>query len=210
MATPGRSLPTSAITPDNRCDRALSGASVHSEASSQRMTYAEFATLPEQRGLQLIDGLLVQEPSASDRHQGCAVFLTTRLQTHVEAHRIGKVRASLDVTLTEEVVLQPDVLFLSSRRRHVSQPHGLSAAPDLAVEILSPSTRRYDLGRKRDLYFQHGCAELWIVDLDAEVMIQHVRGPRGWEERELTRGDVLTSTAVAGFTLDVASVFGDI
>lgn len=174
------------------------------------MTFAQFVALPEQRGLQLIDGRLVQEPSASDRHQGCAVFLTTRLQTHVEAHRIEKVRASLDVTLTDEVVLQPDVLFLSSRRLHVSQHHGLTAAPDLAVEILSPSTRRYDLGRKRNLYFQHGCAELWIVDLDAEVVIQHVWGPFGWEERELTRGDVLTSTAVAGFALDVARVFAEI
>lgn len=180
------------------------GASIHSESYGHLMTYAEFALLPEQRGLQLIDGFLVQEPSANDPHQGCVIALATRLHPHVRAGRLGKVRVSLDVILAGDIVLQPDLLFVSSHRMHISRRHALTAAPDLAVEILSPSTRHYDLGRKRQLYFEYGCTELWIVDLDAGVILQHVRGQDGWEERELTRDDTLISTAVPGFTLKIA------
>lgn len=178
----------------------------HSDAPKRRMTYAEFSELPEQRGLQLIDAWLVCEPSASTEHQDCALALGGELRAYVRRHKLGRVFAALDVVLAEDQVLQPDVMFVRSERLSIIQHQGLTASPDLSVEILSPSTRRYDLGRKRELYLRYGCAELWIIDLQDRALLQHLPGRSGWKMARLSWNDVVIATAVPGFRLKLAEL----
>lgn len=98
------------------------------------MTYAEFASLPEQPGLQLIDGLLVREPSPDDTHQGFVVSLSAQLYFYTEPRRLGRVLvAPFDIVLADDQVLQPDVLFVSSGRLHLIQKGRLTAAPDYSA-----------------------------------------------------------------------------
>ena len=58
----------------------------------------------------------------------------------------------LDVFLSDINVYQPDVIFISNQRRSILTEHGLEGAPDLAVEVLSPGTARFDKGSKRKVY----------------------------------------------------------
>lgn len=66
--------------------------------------------------------------------------------------------------------VQPDLLFISNERRGIIAPDELKGAPDLVVEILSPTTASRDTGLKRVLYERQGVAEYWIVDPDAAAV----------------------------------------
>lgn len=173
----------------------------------RRMTLEEFNTLPEQPGLQLIDGLVVKEPSPRYGHQAVIGQLFLRMATYVNERGIGRaILAPFDVVLANDQVLQPDIMFVSDERVHLIQDRGLFGAPDLVVEVLSPSSRPYDEGRKRELYFEYGCSEMWIVDPDELTVMLSVRREIGWEDTHLKREDVLVSPTLGGFRLEVGSI----
>src|SRR5207302_4377071 len=103
--------------------------------------------------------------SATPLHQLVLGNLYFDLRGFVHAHDLGKVFfAPLDIVLSDVNVVEPDLLFVARARLAIIDQRCLRAAPDLAVEVLSPSTRRIDLGRKRELYATFGVAEYWIVD----------------------------------------------
>lgn len=172
-----------------------------------RMTYAEFMQLPEQPGLQLIDGLLVEEPSRRYEHQAVVGALYLQVATYIKERRLGRIILTpFDVVLADDQVLQPDVLFVAEERRHIIRETGVFGAPDLVVEVLSPATRRYDEGRKRELYLEHGCREMWIIDPDSLTVILAVPVDNRWHDTRLTRDDLLVSPALDGFQLRIGSL----
>jgi Uma2 family endonuclease len=94
-----------------------------------------------------------------------------RLILHAEGGGLGEVLdAPYDVILTEENVVQPDILFVRTDRAGIIGELNLRGAPDLAIEILSPGTRSKDLEVKRKIYARFGVQEYWIVDPDAETI----------------------------------------
>src|SRR5690606_7796187 len=95
-------------------------------AGERRMTLEEFNALPEQPGLQLIDGLVVKEPSPRYGHQAVVGQLFLRMATYVNERRIGRViLAPFDVVLANHQVLQPDIMFVSNQRLHLLRENGL-------------------------------------------------------------------------------------
>ena len=74
-----------------------------------------------------------------------------------------------DVILSDENVVQPDILFVRKERSAIIGEANLKAAPDLVIEILSPDTRSKDLELKRKTYAQFGIQEYWVIDPDAET-----------------------------------------
>jgi Uma2 family endonuclease len=66
--------------------------------------------------------------------------------------------------------VQPDIVFVSSERLGIIHDEGIKGAPDLVIEILSPSTAHRDRGIKRKLYERHGVTQYWIVDPDAKAV----------------------------------------
>lgn len=176
--------------------------------TSRCMTYEEFSRFPEQPGLQLIDGMLVKEPSPVYSHQACLGTLYLLLCDHVLPRKLGRVVLSpFDVVLSNDTVLQPDILFVQRSRIQLIRERGLFGAPDLAVEILSPSTRHYDEGRKRELYLQHGCEELWIVDLTAKTFHQHVADGTTWLVQTHSKNATFTSRAVPALEVTLSELF---
>jgi len=69
----------------------------------------------------------------------------------------------MDVVLSEDTILQPDLLYLSKERRHLAKDR-VEGPPDLVIEILSPATDRRDRTEKLDLYAKYGVPEYWLVD----------------------------------------------
>lgn len=120
---------------------------------------------------ELIDGELIVTPAATPFHQDIARNIALRLAMHVQARNLGTIYfAPVDVRLTPDIVLNPDIIFIAKDRQHMIGPKAVDAAPDLVVEILSPRTRQRDLGVKRDLYARFGVQEYWIVDPDARTL----------------------------------------
>jgi Uma2 family endonuclease len=99
-------------------------------------------------------------------------------------------------------VVQPDVLYLLPEHAEGAErplPH-----VDLAVEVSSPSTRRTDTVRKRDLYERHRIPEYWFVDLQADrIEVRRLEGDRYPEPLVLTPGEVLDSPLLPGFSAPV-------
>ena len=163
-------------------------------------TYSDLVALPDDHlRHELIDGEHVVTPSPAIPHQVIVWNLTEALGPYLRAHPIGTaLTGPVDVRLSPYTVLVPDLVYFTAERfaRVVNDKHA-TAAPDLAVEILSPGTRRRDQGRKRAVYDREGVREYWIVDPEAGS-VTALRRPRA--DAGLT--DVTTATLEAGGALE--------
>jgi len=132
-------------------------------------TYDDYAALPENgKRYEIHDGELRELTAPSPVHQIVSGNLNEVLRAHVKGHRLGLLLyAPLDVVLNpgpRATVLQPDLLYIDPVAREALKMAGMFGPPTLAVEILSPSTRAIDRGRKRGLYARYGVPYLWFVD----------------------------------------------
>jgi len=159
---------------------------------------------------QLVDGEVVLN-SPSFRHQHVAVTLVYRLMQWIEAAPgRGECGIPVDVRVNDRNVYAPDVWWFREGNVPGIDEVRLPWLPDLAVEVLSPSTRRRDVGVKRERYEEAGLPELWIVDPRRRV-VDAVRVLRRSEPKastfdldlRLTVDDELTSPQVSGFSLTV-------
>src|SRR5712692_3334582 len=123
----------------------------------------DYLALPDEPRCELIFGRLYEMTSPTLVHQ-LAVGLLWKL-LHEIAVRTGGVaaQAPLDVTLADHSVVQPDVIYVSAARLGVIEER-IEGAPDLLVEILSPSTARRDRNEKLKLYAESGVREYWLAD----------------------------------------------
>jgi Uma2 family endonuclease len=130
------------------------------------ITRHEYVLIPEGApNHQLIEGDLVVSPSPSSFHQDILINLVTIFRSYLREHPIGKIYvAPLDTYLSDINVFQPDLLFVRKENLPIVEEHGIEGAPDLAIEILSKTTAKYDLGIKRSIYARTGVEELWIID----------------------------------------------
>lgn len=125
-----------------------------------------FKSLPEGTLAQLIENTLVITPAPLYIHQKVLSDIHLLMGTFVKQHQLGEVLvAPIDVYLDEENAFQPDIVFINNEQSGIIiKEDGLHGAPNLVVEILSPSTAEYDLNEKKDVYERCGVQEYWIVD----------------------------------------------
>jgi Uma2 family endonuclease len=144
---------------------------------STRISYADLELLPED-GLrhEIIDGEHFVTASPVTRHQRMSRRLLVAFQAHLDTHPMGEIfQAPFDVVMSFHDVVVPDLVYISASRADRITAKNLQGAPDLVIEILSPSTRRLDEGLKLDLYERMGVEEYWLVDPDRNVVTIHRR-----------------------------------
>jgi len=148
-------------------------------------------------------------PSPNIYHQAIVGRIHALLLRFLETKPLGEaIVAPLDIFLGEINVYQPDVIYVSNQRRSILTEHGLEGAPDLAVEVLSPGTARYDKGSKRKVYARTGVRDLWLVDPEAKLI--HVyQLTKDAETPAATYDDkaVFTSPLLPGLRIKAASIF---
>ena len=143
-------------------------------AEKKKYTEKDYQLLEEGAPFQLINGDLVMSPSPLLLHQlivGKLYILIGNFLQETKSDGLV-VLSPMDVRLDEENIFQPDLLYISEERKSELVQDRISGAPDLIVEILSPSTAYYDLKQKKDFYERYGVKEYLIVDpvrRDAEV-----------------------------------------
>lgn len=177
----------------------------------RRQSLADFHALPEGTLAQFFDGEILMSPSPLFIHQRVVMALAGRLDRFVTAHGLGEVLpAPLDVSLSDTLVVQPDIVFVSHERAGIVTRRGLNGAPDLVAEVLSPSTAYYDLTVKRDAYQAHGIGEYWIVDPERRSVTVLARRDGRYREHAEVRGEGEAASALLdGFAVEVSSLFGD-
>ena len=143
------------------------------------------------------------------RHQRVVVKLVMRLGGYCEARGGEVLIAPYDVYFSQTNVVEPDVLYVREEHRDRIEKRFLRSAPDLVVEVSSPSTRRLELVRKRELYERFGVPEYWFIDLDADrVEIYRLEGGRYGRPLPSVRGDTIQTPQAQGFTLEVEDLLG--
>ena len=136
-----------------------------------KFTYRDYLQLPDDKRYELVEGELYLVPSPNLDHQRISRQLGMALWLHVSRQNLGEIfHAPCDVVFSEINVVQPDLLFVSAQRRSILTKANVQGAPELVVEILSPSTGQRDLGIKRSLYAKYGVSEYWIVDPEATTV----------------------------------------
>jgi len=179
---------------------------------AQRMTADEYLAVPYD-GIrwELVDGeVIVHQPLNLHQFVLTEVFVALSDWARGVPGR-GRVSPPLNVKLDERNVFGPDLLGYAEGRfpeRRAPRPYPL---PDLAVEVRTPSTWRYDVGAKKAAYERGGLPELWLVDTTSErVLVCRRSEPRAGTfdvALELGAGGELTSPLLPGFALAVSSLF---
>ncbi len=174
-----------------------------------KLTYDDYCSLTDEKRYELIEGDLFMVPAPDFYHQIVSGNIEFPLRNFVKKRQLGVVvYAPVDVVLSTEDVLQPDILFISNERRHVITEKNVSGAPDLVVEILSSSTQERDKLIKRHLYAKHGVKEYWIVDPITKNIEVLSLGSEGYKLFGIFFiDDVLSSPLIEGFSLPLQEVF---
>jgi Uma2 family endonuclease len=150
------------------------------------LTEDDLATMPDDgHRYELLDGTLLVTPAPNPNHQRCVTSLLVLLHA---ARRPGQtvLVAPLNVRLSRTTVLEPDVLVAQTADL---TPARLEGPPLLAVEVLSPSTRRIDLGTKRLAYEAAGVPAYWLVDPDVPSLTVLELDAGRYVERATVTGD---------------------
>ncbi|MHB1644896.1 MAG: Uma2 family endonuclease [bacterium] len=137
-----------------------------SPAYPDKYTAKDYFNLPEGSPYQLIEGELIMTPSPSlTEHQIISKNLELAIYSQVKKNKLGlALDAPIDVYLNNKNAYQPDIIFISNKNKDIIKKHGIDGAPDLVIEILSPSNSYYDVRLKKDIYEKSGVTEYIIVD----------------------------------------------
>ncbi len=174
---------------------------------------ADYAELPDEQRYELILGRIFMSPSPSPLHQVVALVLSRQLYRIARAHGGLTLTAPLDVHMAEHSVVQPDLIYLTGESKHLLGEK-LEGAPELLVEILSPSTARRDRGEKLRLYAESGVQEYWIVDpaerqIDFLINQGQVNEP-GRFVVFLPQGDLYRSSKIEGLQLSLTAFWQEV
>lgn len=178
---------------------------------TRRMTYEEYLEGPEIKGrYDVIDGVLIMAPSPTRKHQEILGQLYFLMRQFLDENRLGSVLiAPLDVVVEREPlrIRQPDLLFVGNERSEILQDI-VEGAPDLVVEILSPSNSRADIQDKLDDYVGLGVRECWLVSPEGRTVEVLMAAEGGWERTSLCGvGDSVTSGVLEEFEVAVSDIF---
>jgi Uma2 family endonuclease len=175
-----------------------------------KVTFEEFRQFPiDGKRYELVRGEVHVTPAPATRHQAVVQNLSGNLWPFVIKSRLGEVwTAPLDVRLSEDTAFEPDLIFISNARAGIIREEWIAGAPDLVVEVSSPSTAAYDRATKLLIYAEAGVPNVWFLDPQiktAEVL--KLQGKKYFVDAILAGDQVLTSDLFPGWQLPLRDLF---
>ncbi len=173
-------------------------------------TYDDYLLLPaDGKRYEIIEGELFMAPAPFTDHQDVSRNLEFILLKYLEITKWGKLyNAPTDVIFSMTHVVQPDLLIVARERKEIITKRNIVAAPDLVVEIISPSSALIDRTTKKSLYEKYGVKEYWIVDPDNETIeVFSLENNVFLVAGTFSQGDTLTSRLLPGLEVVLGEVF---
>jgi Uma2 family endonuclease len=176
-----------------------------------RITAADYFQLPEYTEhdlIELIDGEVIIRMPPIPKHQAIVgeilfLFMTITRKIGGKAYT-----APIEVKLDDHHVFEPDVLYLKPDSACSVGEKRLTGAPDLVVEVLSPSTAKHDKAKKYTAYQANGVGEYWIVDPSNEVVEVWTLNTAGQFERQgVFAGDDTFDSVTLAETVEIKAIF---
>ena len=175
--------------------------------ADRHYTYEDYLKLDDRRDYEVVGGKLIVVPRPRPRHQKVIGRLYALLENYLRRERAGEVYPDVDVVLGEEVV-SPDLVIISAERLFIVEEARINGAPDLVVEVLSPSTAKLDRKDKSRLYHRHGVREYWLVDPELRLVEVFVRGERDWNRYGVyDEEEVLSSPTLQRLEIKLQEIF---
>ncbi len=178
-------------------------------AQKTRMTWSDYAALPaDGKQYQVVEGELIVAPAPNVPHQEIAGQLYRQLAGFVENTDAGKILiAPVDVVLDENNIFQPDLVFIQKSRLGIVQ-NQVRGAPDLAIEVLSPSTAAFDRERKAETFARFGVPHFWLVSPMDETVILYRLAEGKYERVGLYQGrDTFEAEPFPDLTIDLSKIW---
>lgn len=176
-------------------------------------SYEDYLKLEDDKRYEIIEGELLMSPAPVPYHQAVSRNIGFALWSYVKKKKLGVVYyAPIDVVLDEHNVLQPDIVFIFEERKHIVGEKAIKGAPDLVIEIVSPSSLGRDTVLKRNVYEKSGVKEFWIVYPEmkcVEVLVLNEEEKYElYDEGCLVEGKrEVSSKIIKGFKLNLEEVF---
>ena len=174
-------------------------------------TYEDYLKLEDDKRYEVINGRLVEMPAPTPWHQRILMELAIRIRGFVKVKNKGEVLPSpLDVVLDDDVVLQPDIVYIPEERLGIIGEKAIMGVPDLVVEIVSPGSFKRDRYEKFEIYEEFGIKEYWIVYPGEKAIEVWVLGESGKYELYsfAEKEGKIKSKVLEGFEVDLKEVFG--
>jgi Uma2 family endonuclease len=175
-----------------------------------KLTWDDYKLFPNDgRRHELIDGQHIMSPSPKSKHQDASSNLFWLLQSFIRPRRLGRLYAApFDVIFSQFDVVEPDLLFIAALRVKKLVKDWVRGAPDLVVEILSPSMGEIDRSLKFKQYEKFGVREYWLVDPEIESVEIFVLRDSGYELLTSVKGKQrVKSEALAGLDFVAHEIF---
>jgi len=179
-------------------------------------TYGDYSLWPESERWELIDGVAFDmSPAPSRHHQSILTEILGQIYNLLSVAPCEVYCAPFDVRLPDYLeqkdseiltVVQPDLVVVCDKEK--LDDKGCMGAPDLVVEILSPSTMSKDLHQKFSLYERHGVKEYWVISPGDKVLFRYKLSKDGkYKEPEIyEKGEILVSDIFDNFKIDLGKV----
>lgn len=174
-----------------------------------RYTYADYYAIQDDKRYEVHEGELMMVPVPVTAHQRISRKIERILDDFVTENDLGEVfYAPTDVILAEDVVVQPDILFISKERAGIIAEKAIMGAPDLIVEILSPSSTYSDAVRKKGYYQKYGVREYWLIFPEEKAVEVLTLEGELYREFDSAKGEgKVRSKILEGLEVDIKDVF---
>ena len=150
-----------------------------------------FRALPEGTLCEVIENTLYMSPRPTIKHQRIIKRLLMAMENYVQEKKLGEMFQEVDVFLDEKNAFQPDLLFSSKENFHLMKnDENIEGAPDLIVEVLSPSSRSHDLVKKKAVYERTGVKEYWAIDPETKEATGFAFSSKGYESLPKEKGKI--------------------
>lgn len=180
------------------------------KSKKEIFTYQDYLKLPEDGNRsEVIQGELIMVAAPHTGHQFVSGNIYFELYRFVQKKQLGRIlNAPVDVLLSESNVVQSDILFISKENLYIITEKNIAGAPDLIIEIISPSSAYYDLLEKKELYAVHGVKEYWIVEPKKQWIEVYINQNGKFElDQRVEQMGIIKSHVVNGWSLELGKIF---
>jgi len=181
-------------------------------APGVKLTYEDFLLFPDDgKRHELIDGEHYVTATPNVKHQTIVMNLGAMIWNYLKQRPVGRAFfVPMDIVLSDYDVVEPDLQFISRARQAILTKQNVRGAPDLVLEVGSPSTRKRDETIKRRLYERFGVSEYWVIDPELDTIKVYRRVDERFvrvAELSLENGDVVTTPLLPGLEMPLSTIF---
>ena len=174
-----------------------------------KYTYDDYLALDDDENrYELIDGVIYMMTMPSLQHQEISGSLFNQLYNFLKGNPCKVYHPPFDVRLSDNTVVQPDIMVVCDKTK--LSDRGCNGAPDMIIEILSPTSIRRDTFTKLNKYLQAGVREYWKVDPEEKMMHVHILDDDRYITKVYGEEDAVAVHVLYGCVIDMREVFADV